>query len=342
MEKEGIRTALTVTHPLTGEQRRSLDRQLRADELRRRRGDGRAGPRRARLRLRPQVRPADPAGDRGAGRDLLRPAMAGLVRRQAARRLRQLGQVRRARPARRPPTRSPPTWCSWARARSASSGACATGASRASATGARRSRSSTASAAARFRCPYEDLPVVLPEDLVPDGSGNPLLKSEAFLSCRCPSCGRPARRETDTMDTFVDSSWYYMRYCSPGSDDAMVDARNDYWMPMDQYIGGIEHAILHLLYARFWTKVMRDIGLVGVRRAVHPPALPGHGAQPHLPAQRRPGRRRVLLARGRRERLRRRRPHHRRAAEVRRLDDRVCAASAPCPRAGTTASTRRR
>ena len=111
--------------------------------------------------------------------------------------------------------------------------------------------------------PYEDLPVVLPEDLVPDGSGNPLLKSEKFLSCRCPSCGKPARRETDTMDTFIDSSWYYMRYCSPGSDDAMVDRRNDYWMPMDQYIGGIEHAVLHLLYARFWTKVMRDVGLVG-------------------------------------------------------------------------------
>ena len=110
--------------------------------------------------------------------------------------------------------------------------------------------------------PYADLPVVLPEDLVPDGSGNPLLKSDAFLRCVCPSCGRPARRETDTMDTFIDSSWYYMRYCSPDSDEAMVDARNDYWMPMDQYIGGIEHAVLHLLYARFWTKVMRDAGLV--------------------------------------------------------------------------------
>jgi leucyl-tRNA synthetase len=111
--------------------------------------------------------------------------------------------------------------------------------------------------------PYQDLPVVLPEELVPDGSGNPLLKHEAFLSCRCPSCGKRARRETDTMDTFIDSAWYYMRYCSPGSSDAMVDARNDYWMPMDQYIGGIEHAVLHLLYARFWTKVMRDLGLVG-------------------------------------------------------------------------------
>jgi len=110
--------------------------------------------------------------------------------------------------------------------------------------------------------PEKDLPVVLPEDCVPDGSGNPLNKHEKFLHVDCPQCGQPARRETDTMDTFVDSSWYYMRYCSPGSDAAMVDARNDYWMPMDQYIGGIEHAVLHLLYARFWTKVMRDFGLL--------------------------------------------------------------------------------
>ena len=109
--------------------------------------------------------------------------------------------------------------------------------------------------------PEKDLPVVLPEDLVPDGSGNPLAKDERFLKCSCPKCGKPARRETDTMDTFVDSSWYYMRYCSPDA-TSMVDARNDYWMPMDQYIGGIEHAVLHLLYARFWTKVMRDCGLV--------------------------------------------------------------------------------
>ena len=109
--------------------------------------------------------------------------------------------------------------------------------------------------------PEKDLPVVLPEDCVPDGSGNPLNKREDFLKCSCPKCGKPARRETDTMDTFVDSSWYFMRYT--GSDaTTMVDARNDYWMPMDQYIGGIEHAILHLLYARFWTKVMRDLGLI--------------------------------------------------------------------------------
>ncbi|MCX7902325.1 MAG: class I tRNA ligase family protein, partial [Burkholderiaceae bacterium] len=84
---------------------------------------------------------------------------------------------------------------------------------------------------------------------------------EAFLACTCPRCGKAARRETDTMDTFVDSSWYFMRYCCPDA-STMVDWRNEYWMPMDQYIGGIEHAVLHLLYARFWTKVMRDLGLV--------------------------------------------------------------------------------
>lgn len=109
--------------------------------------------------------------------------------------------------------------------------------------------------------PEKDLPVVLPEDLVPDGTGNPLAKSPEFLACDCPKCGKPARRETDTMDTFVDSSWYFSRYACPDA-DRMVDERTDYWMPMDQYIGGIEHAILHLLYSRFWAKVMRDLGLV--------------------------------------------------------------------------------
>jgi leucyl-tRNA synthetase len=112
--------------------------------------------------------------------------------------------------------------------------------------------------------PERDLPVVLPEDLIPDGSGNPLNKCESFLKAACPTCGKPARRETDTMDTFVDSSWYFMRYCDPKNDLAMVGAGTQYWMPMDQYIGGIEHAILHLLYARFWTKVMRDLKLVKV------------------------------------------------------------------------------
>lgn len=110
--------------------------------------------------------------------------------------------------------------------------------------------------------PEKDLPVVLPQDCVPDGTGNPLNKREDFLACNCPVCGKPSRRETDTMDTFVDSSWYFMRYCDPKNDRAMVGEGTQYWMPMDQYIGGVEHAVLHLLYARFWTKVMRDMGLV--------------------------------------------------------------------------------
>jgi len=112
--------------------------------------------------------------------------------------------------------------------------------------------------------PEKDLPVVLPEDLIPDGSGNPLNKHAGFLNVGCPKCGKPAKRETDTMDTFVDSSWYFMRYCDPTDDQAMVGEGTQYWMPMNQYIGGIEHAILHLLYARFWTKVMRDLKLVKV------------------------------------------------------------------------------
>jgi leucyl-tRNA synthetase len=111
--------------------------------------------------------------------------------------------------------------------------------------------------------PDSDLPVILPEDLVPDGTGSPLAKTPSFYECRCPKCGAAARRDTDTMDTFVDSAWYYMRYASPDA-KTMVDERARYWMPMDQYIGGIEHAILHLLYARFWTKAMRDLGLIHI------------------------------------------------------------------------------
>ncbi len=111
--------------------------------------------------------------------------------------------------------------------------------------------------------PDGELPVVLPEDLVPDGSGSPLAKAPSFYECKCPKCGGAARRETDTMDTFVDSSWYFMRYACPDA-EAMVDGRAQYWMPLDMYIGGIEHAILHLLYARFWTKAMRDLGLIEV------------------------------------------------------------------------------
>jgi leucyl-tRNA synthetase len=110
--------------------------------------------------------------------------------------------------------------------------------------------------------PAEQLPVVLPEDVVPDGAGNPLNRRADFVNCSCPKCGAPARRETDTMDTFVESSWYYARYACPDFDGGMLDARANQWLPVDQYIGGIEHAILHLLYARFFHKLMRDEGLV--------------------------------------------------------------------------------
>ena len=110
--------------------------------------------------------------------------------------------------------------------------------------------------------PDKDLPVVLPEDCVPDGSGNPLAKRADFVNVPCPKCGKPARRETDTMDTFVDSSWYYTHFACTDRASGMADKHVNYWLPVDQYIGGIEHAILHLLYSRFWTKVMRDLGLV--------------------------------------------------------------------------------
>ncbi len=136
--------------------------------------------------------------------------------------------------------------------------------------------------------PEQDLPVVLPEDLVPDGTGNPLAKSEAFVNCTCPKCGAPAKRETDTMDTFVDSSWYFYRYAAPDA-KTMVDARTDYWMPMDQYIGGIEHAILHLLYSRFWAKVIARPRHRQVRRAGQEPAHAGHGAQRNLLPRKRSG-----------------------------------------------------
>ena len=110
--------------------------------------------------------------------------------------------------------------------------------------------------------PADQLPVVLPEDVVMDGVGSPIKKDPSFYQTSCPSCGKPATRETDTMDTFVESSWYFARYASFDAKDSMLDQRANYWLPVDQYIGGIEHAILHLLYARFFNKLMRDAGLI--------------------------------------------------------------------------------
>lgn len=111
--------------------------------------------------------------------------------------------------------------------------------------------------------PEDQLPVTLPENVVPDGAGSPLARMPEFYECSCPKCGAAAKRETDTMDTFVESSWYFARYASPNYEGGMVDPKAaNHWLPVDQYIGGIEHAILHLLYARFFHKLMRDEGLV--------------------------------------------------------------------------------
>jgi leucyl-tRNA synthetase len=120
--------------------------------------------------------------------------------------------------------------------------------------------------------PDQQLPVILPENVTVDGAGSPLARMPEFYECHCPKCGQPARRETDTMDTFVESSWYFMRYCCPDNDQAMLDERVGYWCKggIDQYIGGIEHAILHLLYSRFWTKLMRDVGLFGATKIDEP------------------------------------------------------------------------
>ena len=110
--------------------------------------------------------------------------------------------------------------------------------------------------------PEKDLPVILPESIVMNGVGSPIKQDASFYKTTCPSCGKDAERETDTMDTFVESSWYFARYPSYDNKTAMVDERSNYWMPVDQYIGGIEHAILHLLYARFFNKLLRDLGLI--------------------------------------------------------------------------------
>ena len=108
-----------------------------------------------------------------------------------------------------------------------------------------------------------DLPVVLPTDVVPDGRGNPLKNMPKFLDTTCPKCGSPAERETDTFDTFMESSWYYARFASPHDDTQMINRDDaDRWLPVDQYVGGVEHAVMHLLYARFFHKLMRDEGLV--------------------------------------------------------------------------------
>jgi leucyl-tRNA synthetase len=110
--------------------------------------------------------------------------------------------------------------------------------------------------------PEDQLPVILPTQLIPDGSSSPLAHDKSFYQVDCPNCRQKAHRDTDTMDTFVESSWYYARYCCYNQHQRMLDDRANYWLPVDQYIGGVEHAILHLLYARFFHKVLRDEGLL--------------------------------------------------------------------------------
>jgi leucyl-tRNA synthetase len=128
--------------------------------------------------------------------------------------------------------------------------------------------------------PADQLPVVLPEDVKID-IGSPIKKMPSFYETTCPKCGGKAERETDTMDTFVESSWYYARYACPDNAHRHAGRARQHWLPVDQYIGGIEHAILHLLYARFFHKLMRDVGLVQ-QRALRQPADPGHGHRRHL------------------------------------------------------------
>jgi leucyl-tRNA synthetase len=264
-EKKGMPTGPAGHPPAHRRAGRGLGRQLRADELWRRRRDGRAGARRARLRVCPQVRPAHQAGgacgwpehydyhqwqdwyaDKQRGVTINSDSLQRHAYKEAVHAVAHA--LAREGPGREEDHLALRDW------------------------GMSRQRY-WGTPIPIIHCdehgavpvPEKDLPVVLPQDCIPDGSGNPLHKHEGFPRRRDLPGVRQAGAARDRHHGHLrGQSWYFMRYCDPTNDEAMVAEGADYWMPMDQYIGGIEHAILHLLYARFWTKVMRDLGLVKV------------------------------------------------------------------------------
>ena len=265
LAKRGAFTGSSVVNPFTGTRGAGLRRRLRAHGLRHRGHHGRARGGHPGLGLRPGLRPARTCARCGrprAGTSTAGPTAARAGRTRArARRSTAPGST--ASTSRRPRSAPPSGSRSRGSGSARSTTGCGTGWCPASGSGAARSRSSTAPTTASCRCPRTSCPVLAPDDVefLPTGE-SPLATHPGFRNTTCPICGGPATRETDTMDTFVDSSWYFLRFTDPWTPDAPFDKEiARHWMPVDQYIGGIEHAILHLLYARFYTKALVDVGL---------------------------------------------------------------------------------
>ena len=305
LDKRGAFTGSNVINPFTGEPGPALRRRLRPHGVRHRGDHGRAGRGRARLGL----RHAAPAPDRAHGpaaRRTGRPTGAGPTRATASR-----STAASSTASTSPRPRPGPSTGSRSRASASarSTTGCATGWCRASASGAARSRPCTAPTHGVVPVPEDQLPIVAPDDVefLPTGQ-SPLALHEGFLHTTCPICGGPARRETDTMDTFVDSSWYFLRFCDPwNTEQPFAPVAAQHFMPVDQYIGGIEHAILHLLYARFYTRALIDVGLApgidrGAVQALSGPGHDPHGRDQDVQVQGQPHRARALLRHGRRRR----------------------------------------